>query len=278
MLIHCPDQKGIVAKVTEFLHWHNGNIINLDQHVDSESKYFFMRVEWDLEGFDYPDKAQLETVFTEQIVSKHEMSFRIHFSEEKLRMAIFVSKATHCLYDILSRSSEWDVEIPLIVSNHPDLESIAKHFDIDFVCLPITPENKLEQEQKQIEILAQYNISFVVLARYMQVVSSSFINHYKNRVINIHHSFLPAFIGSKPYHAAHERGVKIIGATSHFVTEELDAGPIIAQDVTHITHKDSIPDLIRKGKDLEKVVLSRAIWMHIQRRIIVFNNKTIVFE
>lgn len=278
MLIHCPDQKGIVAKVTEFLHWHNGNIINLDQHVDSENKFFFMRVEWDLEGFDYPDKDQLETVFTEQIVSKTEMSFQIHFPEEKQRMAIFVSKASHCLYDILSQASEWDVEIPLIISNHPDMESIAKHFDIDFHHLPITSHNKKEQEQRQLDLLKEYDISFVVLARYMQIITNDFINHYRNRIINIHHSFLPAFIGSKPYHAAHERGVKIIGATSHYVTEELDAGPIIDQGVTRISHKDSIPDLIRKGKDLEKVVLSRAIWMHIQRRIIVFNNKTIVFE
>ncbi len=208
------------------------------------------------------------------------MSFNLYFSDRKPRMAIFVSKMSHCLYDILARytAGEWNVEIPVIISNHPDLESVAKRFDIDYHVFPINKDNKIEQEAKELELLKEYDIDFIVLARYMQVVSSDFIMHYPDKIINIHHSFLPAFMGAKPYHAAFERGVKLIGATSHYVTTDLDAGPIIEQDIVRISHKDSIADLVYKGQDLEKIVLSRAVEKHIDRKILTYRNKTVVFN
>ena len=208
------------------------------------------------------------------------MSFNLYFSDRKPRMAIFVSKMSHCLYDILARytAGEWNVEIPVIISNHPDLESVAKRFDIDYHVFPINKDNKAEQEAKELELLEKYDIDFIVLARYMQVVSSDFIMHYPDKIINIHHSFLPAFMGAKPYHAAFERGVKLIGATSHYVTTDLDAGPIIEQDIVRISHKDSIADLVYKGQDLEKIVLSRAVEKHIDRKILTYRNKTVVFN
>ena len=208
------------------------------------------------------------------------MSFNLYFSDRKPRMAIFVSKMSHCLYDILARytAGEWNVEIPVIISNHPDLESVAKRFDIDYYVFPINKDNKAEQEAKELELLEKYDIDFIVLARYMQVVSSDFIMHYPDKIINIHHSFLPAFMGAKPYHAAFERGVKLIGATSHYVTTDLDAGPIIEQDIVRISHKDSIADLVYKGQDLEKIVLSRAVEKHIDRKILTYRNKTVVFN
>ena len=208
------------------------------------------------------------------------MSFNLYFSDRKPRMAIFVSKMSHCLYDILARytAGEWNVEIPVIISNHPDLESVAKRFDIDYHVFPINKDNKIEQEAKELELLKEYDIDFIVLARYMQVVSSDFIMHYPDKIINIHHSFLPAFMGAKPYHAAFERGVKLIGATSHYVTTDLDAGPIIEQDIVRISHKDSIADLVYKGQDLEKIVLSRAVEKHIERKILTYRNKTVVFN
>jgi formyltetrahydrofolate deformylase len=207
------------------------------------------------------------------------MEFQIHFQNQKPRMALFVSKQAHCMYDLLAHyeAGDWNVEIPLIISNHPDLEHVAKKFNIPYYCFPITKDNKEEQEAKEMELLKEYNITFSVLAKYMQIISPEFIKAYPNNIINIHHSFLPAFVGAKPYHAAFERGVKIIGATSHYVTEELDAGPIIKQDVARISHKDSIENLIRKGQDLEKVVLSRGVEKHIERKILVYKNKTIVF-
>ena len=208
------------------------------------------------------------------------MIFRLFFSDVKPRMAIFVSKMSHCIYDLLARytAGEWDVEIPLIISNHPDLANIGEQFGIPFEVIPITKENKAEQEQKEFELLEKYNIDFIVLARYMQVLSEEFINRYPNRIINIHHSFLPAFVGAKPYHAAYERGVKLIGATSHYVTTELDAGPIIEQDIVRISHKNTVDDLVHKGRDLEKIVLSRAVEKHIQRKILTYKNKTIIFN
>ena len=279
LLIHCPDKKGILSTVTEFLNKNNGNIVYLDQHVDREEKLFYMRVEWDLEGFDIP-KDKVADYFDTLIASKFEMNWKVYFSTEKPKMALFVSKMSHCLFDILARytAGDWDVEIPLIISNHELLRPVAERFDIPFHVFPINKENKQEQEAKELALMAEHDIDFVVLARYMQVLSHDFIDHYPNKVINIHHSFLPAFVGAKPYHAAHERGVKIIGATSHYVTTDLDAGPIIEQEVVRISHKDTIERLIKKGRDLEKIVLSRAVNKHLQRKVLVYNNRTVVFN
>jgi len=279
LLIHCPDKPGILAAVTEFINQHKGNILYLDQYVNREEKVFFMRVEWDLSTFQIP-KDKIDEYFETLIAVRFSMSFRLYFADVKPRMAIFVSKMSHCLYDLLARyaAGEWQVEIPLIISNHPDMESVAKRFDIEYHIFPMTKENKAEQEAKQLELLKKHNINFCVLARYMQVLSADFIDQYPNRIINIHHSFLPAFAGAKPYHAAHERGVKVIGATSHYVTSELDAGPIIEQDVTHISHKDTVQELIKKGRDLEKIVLSHAVEKHIDRKILAYKNRTIVFQ
>ena len=279
LLMHCPDQPGILAVVTDFINVNGGNILYLDQYVDRENHVFFMRVEWDLTNFIIPQN-KIEDYFNTLYGQKYDMSFNLYFNDRKPRMAIFVSKMSHCLYDILARytAGEWNVEIPVIISNHPDLESVAKRFDIDYHIFPVNKENKAEQEAKELELLKKYDIDFIVLARYMQVVSSDFIKHYPDKIINIHHSFLPAFMGAKPYHAAFERGVKLIGATSHYVTTDLDAGPIIEQDIVRISHKDSIADLVYKGQDLEKIVLSRAVEKHIDRKILTYRNKTIVFN
>ena len=278
LLISCPDRTGLVASITDFIFKNEGNILHLDQHVDVENNIFFMRVEWDLATFKIWRK-DIHTTFTPLAQSYH-MTWQLHFSDNKPRMAIFVSKQSHCLYDILSRwqSGEFNVEIPVIISNHADLESVAQKFDIPYHIFKITKDTKGEQEKLQKALLAEHHIDFVVLARYMQILSEDFVSQYPFKIINIHHSFLPAFIGAKPYHQAYARGVKIIGATSHYVTPNLDAGPIIEQDVTRVTHKDSVQDMIRKGKDLEKSVLSRAIWHHLQNRILAYNNKTVVFN
>lgn len=278
LLIHCDDKKGIVASVTAFIQKNNGNILYLDQHVDPQHKMFFMRVEWDLSSFSIPSE-KIGEFFSTLIAARNHMTWRLHFSNEIPKMAVFVSKQSHCLYDILSRcqSGEWLVDIPFIVSNHPDLEHVAKRFGIDFHHIPITKENKAKQEEKQIKLLKDANIDFIALARYMQILSGRFVDEFPERVINIHHAFLPAFPGAKPYHSAYDKGVKIIGATSHYVTAELDMGPIIEQDVTRVSHNDSIEDLVRKGRDLEKVVLSRAIWSHLQHKTLVYKNKTIIF-
>lgn len=279
LLLYCPDKQGILAEVTDFITVNKGNIIYLDQYVDHAENIFFMRIAWDLNGFLIP-KEKIEEYFHTLYARKYDMTFRLYFSGTKPRMAIFVSKMSHCLYDLLARyiAGEWNVEIPLIISNHPDLESVGKRFDIPFYVFPINKENKEEQERAEMELLAQHNINFIVLARYMQIISEKMIEAYPNRIINIHHSFLPAFIGAKPYHAAFERGVKIIGATSHYVTTELDAGPIIEQEIVRISHKDTIADLVNKGKDLEKIVLSRAVQKHIERKVLVYKNKTVIFS
>ena len=279
LLLHCPDRPGILAEVTDFITVNKGNIIYLDQYVDHVENIFFMRLEWELEKFLIP-KEKIEDYFATLYAQKYDMEFRLYFSGVKPRMAIFVSKMSHCLFDLLARytAGEWNVEIPLIVSNHPDLQHVAERFGIPFYMFPITKENKQEQEQKEMELLQEHNIDFIVLARYMQVISEQMIDAYPNRIINIHHSFLPAFVGAKPYHAAFERGVKIIGATSHYVTTELDAGPIIEQDVVRITHKDTVQDLVNKGKDLEKIVLSRAVQKHIEHKILAYKNKTVIFN
>ena len=279
LLLHCPDKPGILAEVTDFITVNKGNIIYLDQYVDHVENIFFMRIEWELKDFLVPQE-KIEDYFRTLYGQKYEMDFRLYFSDVKPRMAIFVSKMSHCLFDMLARytAGEWNVEIPLIISNHPDMQHVAERFGIPFHLFPITKETKEEQERKELELLAKHNITFIVLARYMQVISEQMINAYPNKIINIHHSFLPAFVGAKPYHAAFERGVKIIGATSHYVTTELDAGPIIEQDVVRITHKDSVEDLVNKGKDLEKIVLSRAVQKHIERKVLAYKNKTVIFS
>ena len=279
LLLHCPDKPGILAEVTDFITVNKGNIIYLDQYVDHVENIFFMRIEWELKDFLVPQE-KIEDYFRTLYGQKYEMDFRLYFSDVKPRMAIFVSKLSHCLFDMLARytAGEWNVEIPLIISNHPDLQHVAERFGIPFYLFPITKETKEEQERKEMELLARHKITFIVLARYMQVISEQMINAYPNKIINIHHSFLPAFVGAKPYHAAFQRGVKIIGATSHYVTTELDAGPIIEQDVVRITHKDAIEDLVNKRKDLEKIVLSRAVQKHIERKVLAYKNKTVIFS
>ena len=279
LLLHCPDRPGILAEVTDFITVNKGNIVYLDQYVDHVENIFFMRIEWELEHFLVPQE-KIHDYFATLYAQKYAMDFRLYFSDYTPRMAIFVSKMSHCLYDLLARytAGEWNVQVPLIISNHPDLEHVARRFDIPFHLFPITKENKAEQERRELELMAEYGVNFIVLARYMQVVSELLIDAFPNRIINIHHSFLPAFVGAKPYHAAFERGVKIIGATSHYVTTDLDAGPIIEQDVVRITHKDTVQDLVNKGKDLEKIVLSRAVQKHIERKILAYKNKTVIFN
>lgn len=279
LLAYCPDQRGIVAKVTEFIDNNTGNIVYLDQHVDFEEQMFFMRLEWELDKFLIPAE-KIADYFQTQIAKKYSMSFELYFSFNTSRMAIFVSKLSHCLYDILARyqSGEWQVHIPLIISNHEQLKSVAERFGIPFYWFAITKENKQQQELKELELLQTHKIDFIVLARYMQILSEKMIDQYQHRIINIHHSFLPAFPGAMPYHSAYKRGVKIMGATSHYVTADLDEGPIIDQDITRITHKDTIENLIRKGKDMEKIVLSRAVYQHLSHRVLAYNNKTIVFS
>lgn len=279
ILIHCRDQKGIIASVTNYIASIGGNIIYLDQHVDSDQDVFFMRLECDFTGTEYRiDTFKID--FQDKLASVFNMSWEIYTIESKPKMAIFISKYDHCLYDILGRYStgELNVEIPLIISNHNDLKDVADRFSIPFFHIPFTKENKTEGEKSQIELLKKYQIDFIVLARYMQIITPNLIALYKNKIINIHHSFLPAFPGAKPYHSAFNRGVKIIGATSHYVTEELDEGPIIEQDITRVTHSHSIEDFIMKGKDLERIVLARAIKLHAERKTMVYNNRTVVFS
>lgn len=278
LLAECPDQPGIIAKVTDFLSRNNGNIVDLEQHVDTDDKHFFMRVEWQLEHFAI-QRDSIQQAFAQQVGSTLNMNWQIAFSDIKPRLALFVSQHGHCLFDILSRyqSGEWNVEIPLIISNHQDYRSLAENAGIAFHHLPITADNKQQQEQTQLNLLAEHQVDTIVLARYMQILGANFIDHYPHQVINIHHSFLPAFPGAKPYHSAHERGVKIIGATSHYVTTELDAGPIIEQDIVRIRHNDNVDDLKRKGQDNEKIVLSRAIRHHLQHEVLVYKNRCIVF-
>lgn len=278
LIIYCPDKRGIVSAVTRFLFDNNGNILYLDQHVDNNEKVFFMRIEWDLEDFIIPLEKISDSFHT--IAGKFNMNWKMFYSWEIPKMAVYVSKLPHCLDDILARynSGEWNIDIPLIISNHNDLRKTAEKFNIPFYYFPDNKEDNISREKKEIKLLEDSGVEFIVFARYMQIVSSDFVRRFENRIINIHHSFLPAFPGSRPYHSAYERGVKVIGATSHYVTEELDAGPIIQQDVTHITHRDSVHDMIRKGRDLEKIVFSRAIHAHLTRKIMVYKNKTVVFS
>ena len=279
LLIHCPDKPGLIVAITDFIHSNGGNILYLDQHTDIERGIFFMRVEWDLENF-IIQQDKIAEYFETLVGSRYQMTAQLHFSDTKLRMALFVSKMSHCFYDLLARyeSDELKVEIPVIISNHTDLQHVAERLGIDFHYISITKDNKKQQEEKQKKLLQQHDIDFIVLARYMQVLSDDFVKAYPQRIINIHHSFLPAFPGGRPYHSAYERGVKIIGATSHYVTAELDAGPIIEQDVVHVSHKDSVEDMIRIGRDLEKIVLARAVRHHVHHDLLVYENRTVVFE
>ena len=281
LLLHCPDQQGIITEITKFITDNLGNIVYLDQYVDREDGVFFMRIEWELDKFLIPRekiKEYIDTLYAQ----RYDMTANLYFNDVKPRMAIFVSKMSHCLYDLLARykAGEFNVDIPCIVSNHEDLRYVAEQFDIPYYVWSIKKDhsNKAEVELQEMELLKKEKITFIVLARYMQIISDDMIASYPNHIINIHHSFLPAFIGAKPYHQAWERGVKIIGATSHYVTAELDAGPIIEQDVVRITHKDNPESLVLKGRDLEKIVLSRAVKKHIERKILTYHNKTIIFS
>lgn len=276
LLISCPDQKGLVAKIANFIYSNGGNIIYADQHTDFEANLFLMRIEWQLEGFNLP-REMIDAAFG-AIAKPLQAQWQLHFSDTIPRLAIWISKQDHCLLDLLWRqqAKELPCKIPLIISNHSDLEGIAQQFAIDFYHLPINKDNKPESEAKQLELLNKYQINLVVLAKYMQIVSGDFLDKFSH-IINIHHSFLPAFPGANPYQRAYERGVKIIGATAHYATAELDAGPIIEQDVVRISHRDEQADLIRKGKDLERVVLARAVRLHLQNRVLVYGNKTVVF-
>ncbi len=277
LLIYCPDQRGLVAKFANFIYANGGNITHADQHTDFEAGLFLTRIEWQLTGFNLP-KDVIEPAFN-AIAQPLNAKWELHFSDTLPRIAIWVSRQDHCLFDLIwrHRAKEFPAEIPLIISNHPDLQSVVEQFGIDYYYIPITKDNKQEQEAKQLELLHQYKIDLVVLAKYMQIVSTDFIKQFP-QIINIHHSFLPAFIGANPYHRAFERGVKIIGATAHYATPELDAGPIIEQDVVRVSHRDEVNDLIRKGKDLERIVLARAVRLHLQNRVLVYGNRTVVFE
>lgn len=281
LLLHCPDKQGIITEITKFITDNNGNIIYLDQYVDHIEEHFFMRVEWTLDNFIIPSE-KIEDILNTLYVQRYDMQFNLYFGNVRPRMALFVSKLNHCLYDLLARyqAGELNVEIPCIVSNHEDLRPVAEQFGIPYYVWKIEKDwsNKREVENAELELLKEKKINFIVLARYMQIISDDMIKAYPNKIINIHHSFLPAFVGAKPYHQAYQRGVKIIGATSHYVTAELDAGPIIEQDVVRITHKDTPETLVLKGKDLEKIVLSRAVRKHVERKILTYKNKTIIFS
>jgi formyltetrahydrofolate deformylase len=279
ILIHCEDQKGIIAAVTNYIASIDGNIVYLDQHVDADQDVFFMRLECDMMNESW-SLEMIRNDFQINLADRFKMSWEMHTTDQKPRMALFVSKYDHCLYDILGRYStgELPLEIPLILSNHIDLKPIADKFEIPFRHVPFTKEIKEQGEAQQIAILQDFNIDFIVLARYMQIITPNLISMYKNRIINIHHSFLPAFPGAKPYHSAFKRGVKIIGATSHYVTEELDEGPIREQDITRVLHSHSIEDFIMKGRDLERIVLARAIKLHAERKTMVYNNRTVIFS
>ena len=278
LLLSCSDQKGLVAAVSDFLYQNQGNIIHADQHTDQEEGVFLQRVEWELEGFALP-REEIEAAF-QPIAERFEMTWSLSFSDAVPRIAVFVSKLPHCLYDLLARwrMGEFQADIRLIVSNHDDLASIAEDFGVEYRAFAFKEETKQAAEGQIMELLDEQEIDLVVLARYMQILSSDFVDHYRHQIINIHHSFLPAFAGARPYHQAHERGVKIIGATAHYVTPELDGGPIIAQEVAQTSHRDAVPDLVRKGRDLEKVVLARAVDLHLRQRIVVYGNKTVVFD
>lgn len=278
LLISAPDQKGLVTRITDFVFRHNGNILHSDEHIDEVAGLFLMRVEWALDGFSLA-RGEIRQAF-EPLARDLKLTWELRFSDDPPKTAILVSKYDHCLYDLLyrRRSGELGADIRVIISNHPDLRPIAEHSGIEFLCLPVTRETKAAQEEAVLQELAARGIEFIILARYMQILTERFVGKYPNRIINIHHSFLPAFAGAQPYHQAHRRGVKLIGATSHYVTSDLDAGPIIEQDVARVSHRDSVEDLVMKGRDLEKIVLARAVRLHLGNRVLVYGNKTVVFD
>lgn len=280
LLIQCDDREGILASICSFIAKHHGNILSLQEHVEPLQQRFFARVEWDIHDFLLKEKSEFLQKFHEKVADPFQMDISYHLSREKIKVAAFVSKYSHCLEDLLYRysSGELNIEIPVIISNHKNLREIAERNKIEFIYLPITKSNKKEQEKKQLELLEKYEIQLVVLARYMQILSEEFTNFYKNRIINIHHSFLPAFVGARPYHAAYKRGVKIIGATAHFVTSDLDEGPIICQNVTEITHRDQVEDMIIKGRDIEKIMFSKAIKLYSDHKVLAWNRRTVVFS
>ena len=278
LLVSCPDRRGLVFQIAEFVSRNNGNIVHADHHIDSQSGLFLTRVEWELEEFRIaPDDIAAQFA---PIAEASKMQWQIHFSQRPQRIAIMVSKYSHCLYDLLLRNAAGELPgtIAMVSSNHGELEPVAQRFGISFHIFPIGLENKKEQERKQLELLARERIDLIVLARYMQILTPEFTANYRNRIINIHHSFLPAFIGSQPYHQAYRRGVKLIGATSHYVTDQLDDGPIIEQDVIRISHRDSVEDIIRKGRDLERIVLARGVRLHLESRVLPYGGKTAVFD
>ncbi|EDP75404.1 formyltetrahydrofolate deformylase [Hydrogenivirga sp. 128-5-R1-1] len=278
LLISCPDRKGIVKEIASFIADNGGNILHFDQHIDSQKGIFFARVEWDITDFRFRG-GDIEEAF-KPIAERFSMNYSLHFGGELQRVAVFVSRQEHCFYDLMQRfrSGELKGDVKLVVSNHPDLKPIADFFGVPYYYIPKTKENKREAEEKELALLEEYGIDTIILARYMQILSREFVDRFRNRIINIHHSFLPAFPGAKPYHRAYERGVKIIGATSHYVTEILDEGPIIEQDIIRVSHRDSLEDFIRKGKDIERIVLARAVKWHLERKVLVYDNKTVVFD
>jgi formyltetrahydrofolate deformylase len=278
LLLHCPDRKGLVAGVSNFIYQNNGNITHADQHIDTEKNLFLQRVEWELKGFKIP-REKIAEEFS-PLAKSFNMTWELHFSDYIPKIAIFVSKYEHCLQDLLLRQriGEFNATIPLIISNHPDLKNPIEDLGIEFACCPLENDNQKNQEKCMLGKLKEKGIDLIVLARFMRILSNDFVKHYPNKIINIHHSFLPAFAGAKPYHQAHEKGVKIIGATAHYVTAELDNGPIIEQDTIRISHRDSVEDIIRKGRDLEKIVLARAVNLHLNNRVLSYANKTVVFD
>jgi formyltetrahydrofolate deformylase len=278
LLLSCKDRPGLISRISHFVFERNGNILDLDEHVDVGDKYFFIRIAWDMRDFSVPESEVAEAFAP--LAKEFSATWRISFAGKNLRVAIFVSKLDHCLQELLwrQRLGEFNIDIPVIISNHQDLEPLAQRYGIAYHVFPITKENKQEQEEKEFSLLNKNRIDTIVLARYMQILTPRFVDRYPNQIINIHHSFLPAFVGSDPYRQAYDRGVKIIGATSHYVTNELDEGPIIEQDIIRISHKDTVSDLMRKGRDLERLILARALYYHSEHRILVHGKKTIVFD
>lgn len=278
LLLSCPDSKGLVAKVSDFIFRHNGNIVHADQYTAKAEKLFFMRVEWELKGFRL-DREEIPVAF-QPLAGALKMKWALHFTDNVLRMAIFVSRHLHCLHDLILRRhmNELAADVVAVISNHEDARDLVEQFGIAYFHVPVNPKNKRRQEDKELQLLRELNVDLVVLARYMQILSGTFLLQYPDQIINIHHSFLPAFAGGNPYQQAYDRGVKIIGATAHYVTEQLDEGPIIAQDVIKISHRDNVGDIQTKSKDLERIVLARALRLHLEHRILVHGLKTIVFE